>query len=420
MALTSQADILIETRRAAELLGATRMDRPEDIEVNPVNGRVYLVLTGNDKREEAQTDAANPRAKNSFGHILELMPPGADAQAPNHAADEFRWNVFLLAGDPSDTGAGARYHPETSKDGWLTTPDNIAFDSRGRMWIATDGANDNGFADGVWATDVDGPGRALTRHFLKVPRGGEMCGPCFTPDDTTLFVAVQHPGQEPGSTYDTPSTRWPDFDAAMPPRPAIVAITVQRQADRRVSANARWRAVRLIDRAPAPWCGHEPEYSAHRAAGRGAAAAPVLWLADGGFVFVIMTFASGLGFYNISVILSALTREQGFSVSLMSAATAVFFIVSGFAGMGISRLITRFDIRLTIITGAQLWRRARWCCWPIAQRFGRSLWFTRCSALVLPAAIWCPGATLISRWFERGRAKALSIASTGLSMGGCC
>lgn len=221
----SQADILIETRRAAELLGATRMDRPEDIEVNPVNGRVYLVLTGNDKREEAQTDAANPRARNSFGHILELMPPGADAQASNHAADEFNWNVFLLAGDPSDTGAGARYHPETSKDGWLTTPDNIAFDSRGRMWIATDGANDNGFADGVWATDVDGPGRALTRHFLNVPRGGEMCGPCFTPDDTTLFVAVQHPGQEPGSTYDTPSTRWPDFDAALPPRPAIVAIT---------------------------------------------------------------------------------------------------------------------------------------------------------------------------------------------------
>ena len=222
-----QADVLIETRRAAELLGATKMDRPEDIETNPVTGRVYLVLTSNDKREEAQKDAANPRAKNIFGHILELAPPVAGGETPDHAADEFRWDIFLLGGDPSDAGSGARYHPEISRDGWLTTPDNIAFDSRGRMWIATDGANDNGFADGVWASDVEGPGRALTRHFLHAPRGAELCGPCFTPDDATLFVAVQHPGQEPGSTFDAPSTRWPDFKDAIPPRPAIVAITAR-------------------------------------------------------------------------------------------------------------------------------------------------------------------------------------------------
>lgn len=136
-----------------------------------------------------------------------------------------------------------------------------------------------------------------------------------------------------------------------------------------------------------------------------------------GFVFVIMTFASGLGFYNISVILSALTREQGFSVSLMSAATAVFFSVSGFAGMGISRLITRFDIRLTIITGAILAAGSMvllaycteiWQVFIVYALFGVGF---ACSNMV-------PGATLISRWFERGRARALSIASTGLSMGG--
>lgn len=224
---TGQADVVIEARRAADLLAATRMDRPEDIEFNATNGRVYLVLSKNGAREEAQTDAANPRAHNAHGHILELTAPSAPGQAPDHAADEFSWTIFLLAGDPSRAAHGARYHPQTSAQGWLSTPDNLAFDRRGRMWIATDGAEDSGFSDGLWATDVDGAGRALTRHFLHVPRGAEMCGPAFTPDDTTLFVSVQHPGQEPGSTFETPSTRWPDFDDAMPPRPAVVAITAR-------------------------------------------------------------------------------------------------------------------------------------------------------------------------------------------------
>lgn len=223
----SQADVLIETRRAADLLGATKMDRPEDIETNPVNGRVYVVLTKNNKRSDAQKDAANPRAENLYGHILELVPPAVAGRGQDHGAAEFQWDIFLLAGDPANPAHGSRYHPQTSRHGWLTTPDNIAFDRKGRMWIATDGAEDYGFADGVWACDVEGPGRALTRHFLSGPRGAEICGPCFTPDSATFFAAIQHPGQEPGSTFEKPSTRWPDFTEDMPPRPAIVAITAK-------------------------------------------------------------------------------------------------------------------------------------------------------------------------------------------------
>ncbi len=214
-----QAGVLIETRRAATFAGATPMDRPEDVEANPVTGAVYVALTKNPFRRSYQADAANPRARNRAGHIIEMLPPGGN----DHAAETFTWNVFLMAGDPSDAAAGAMYHADVSANGWFANPDNLAFDPMGRMWIATDGAPDFDTADGLWTTEVEGPRRALTRYFFKCPVDAEMTGPCFTPDGETLFASVQHPGQ--GSDFANPSTRWPDFDPDMPPRPSVVAIT---------------------------------------------------------------------------------------------------------------------------------------------------------------------------------------------------
>jgi secreted PhoX family phosphatase len=223
----SQADVLIETRRAADLLGATPLDRPEDVEPNPVNGLVYVMLTNNKERTPEQTDAANPRPQNRHGHVIELVPPGEGKQR-NHAALAFQWRILLRGGNPAVQQDQASYHPATDEDGWLSCPDNCAFDPMGRLWISTDQGSaqvSQGIPDGIRACTVEGPERARTLLFYACPRGAEMCGPCFTPDGKTLFVAVQHPGEDKGSSFDAPSTRWPDFDDQTPPRPSVVAIT---------------------------------------------------------------------------------------------------------------------------------------------------------------------------------------------------
>ena len=221
----SQADVMIEARRAGDLVGATPMDRPEDVEAHPVTGRVYVLLTYNERRKPDEKNPANPRGPNRHGHIVEIVPPLVGGK-PDHTATECEWGFFLLGGDPKNPEHGARYAAPVSDTGWLAAPDNVAFDPRGRLWIATDGQDDiAGFADALYAAEVDGPARGVTRCFFTAPRGSEVCGPAFTPDGTTLFLAIQHPAEEKGSTYDTPSTRWPDFRPDMPPRPSLIAIT---------------------------------------------------------------------------------------------------------------------------------------------------------------------------------------------------
>jgi secreted PhoX family phosphatase len=229
----SQADVLIETRRAASVLGATPMDRPEDVEPNPATGRVYVMLTNNAKRQPGEVDAVNPRAANIWGHVLELAPPNGD-----HGAVTFGWDILVKAGNPADGAVAALWNPATSENGWFACPDNCAVDHRGRLWVSTDQGKGwsraSGSADGVWALETEGGGRGTGRMFFRVPVGAEMCGPRFTPDDRTLFVAVQHPATDgtedfPGfgraSTFEDPATRWPDFDPRMPPRPSVVVIT---------------------------------------------------------------------------------------------------------------------------------------------------------------------------------------------------
>ena len=126
---------------------------------------------------------ANPRGPNRYGHVLQLRPPGV-RRVPegtpyvpgDHAAPVALWDLFMLGGDPAN--------------GRPNSPDNAAFDPLGRFWIATDQGSyqmRNGFPDGLWAMETEGPQRGTGRLFYACPRGAEMCGPCFTPDGKTLY-----------------------------------------------------------------------------------------------------------------------------------------------------------------------------------------------------------------------------------------
>lgn len=214
----SQADVVIDARLAADLLGATKMDRPEDIEVNPINDKVYIVCTNNvDRGKEGKPgpDQANPRRDNQHGHIIELTEHGDD-----HAATTFKWELFLVCGDPDDE---ATYYAGFDKADVspISCPDNICFDAEGNLWIATDGQEKSaGRRDGFFAVPVSGPERGRLVQFMETVEGSEVCGPEFTPDGTTAFLAIQHPGE--GSTSASPSTAWPDGKGL--PRPSVIAI----------------------------------------------------------------------------------------------------------------------------------------------------------------------------------------------------
>jgi secreted PhoX family phosphatase len=215
----SLVDILLNPRAAADILGATKMDRPEDFETNPVNKKVYLVCTNNTRRATDDNDdinAANPRPENSTGHIIEMTEDGDD-----HAANTFKWEIFLLAGDPEDASTYFAGFPKDQVSP-IASPDNITFDTAGNIWISTDGlSNSLAGNDGLFATPVEGAERGYLRQFFSSVNGAEVSGPIFNPDSTALWTSIQHPGE--GGTIEEPVTMWPDGEGTA--RPTVVLIT---------------------------------------------------------------------------------------------------------------------------------------------------------------------------------------------------
>ena len=235
----SQAEVLIKTRFAADAAGGTKMDRPEDIETNPVNGKLYCAMTNNTNRgigANPAVNAPNPRTGNRHGHIIELEENQSDPTALN-----FTWEIFILCGDPAiqpvgspapTLGAEATYFGgfDPTKVSALSSPDNITFDRSGNLWIATDGQPTTfGMNDGIFAVPVKGKERGFLRQFFSGAPGAEVASLHFGNEDLSLFVSIQHPG-EPGtgpnsanSSFETPTSVWPDGHT--PPRPSVVVVT---------------------------------------------------------------------------------------------------------------------------------------------------------------------------------------------------
>lgn len=212
----SQGEVLAMTRLAADLLGATKMDRPEDFETNPLTGKVYLACTNNSRRTIDQIDLANPRPNKFAGHLIEITETDND-----HAATRFDWEISIFAGNPEESGAWYGGHEGVSP---FAAPDNITFDRLGNIWIATDGLPDNlPGNDGLFVAATEGEERGLSRQFFSTVPGAECSGSTFTPDNSALFVSVQHPGEE--GSLEEPRSLWPDGEVA--PRPSVVLITNQ-------------------------------------------------------------------------------------------------------------------------------------------------------------------------------------------------
>ncbi|GKY88956.1 PhoX family protein [Sinisalibacter aestuarii] len=207
----SLEEILVFARLAGSKVGATTMDRPEWISAHPARAEAYCALTNNSKRggDSMPVNAANPRETNDYGQIVRWQPAGGD-----HGATGFTWDLYVMAGNPAvyDNVYGGS---DNITDGnMFNSPDGMAFDSTGLLWIQTDGddSNEGDFAgQGNNQMLVGNPDTGEIARFLTAPNGAEVTGLCWSADRKTAFVGIQHPGGA-----------WPDGNGK--PRSSVIAV----------------------------------------------------------------------------------------------------------------------------------------------------------------------------------------------------
>lgn len=193
-----QAAVMIFAREAATQVGATTMDRPEWVAVHPNNKTVFCTLTNNKhrgKKDGQPVGGPNPRINNKYGQIVRWWPANED-----HAAAEFDWYLMVIAGNP-DVHSGNLYAGSSniSNENMFNSPDGLGFDDAGRLWILTDGkySNKDDFA-GMGNNQMlcADPESGEIRRFATGPIACEITGLTFSPDQRTMFVGVQHPGEK--------------------------------------------------------------------------------------------------------------------------------------------------------------------------------------------------------------------------------
>ncbi|MDQ0120384.1 secreted PhoX family phosphatase [Pseudarthrobacter defluvii] len=225
----SVEEVLVYTRLAADKVGPTKMDRCEDVQPSLHTGKVYVVCTNNSDRGTGTKEGAtevNPRTQNRDGHIVEITETG------DQTSTKFNWTLLMVCGDPAQGDVTYFSGYPADKVSPISCPDNVAFDSVGNLWISTDGAPSGiGYNDGLFKVTLDGAERGKVEQFLSVPRDAETCGPVIHDDERTVFVSVQHPGEE--GTFEAPHSFFPDYVPAgttpapgqvRAPRPSVVQV----------------------------------------------------------------------------------------------------------------------------------------------------------------------------------------------------
>jgi secreted PhoX family phosphatase len=209
--------ILVNTRGAADVVGGTRMDRPEWVAADPTHpGIVYCTLTNSNlaNRPDGSNDA-NPRANNPNGHIIRWVENGFDPTATS-----FTFDIFVLAGDPEDPVSQANaQRVATPGIPAFTDPDGLWFDGAGNLFIQTDGGQPSGLNNQMLVASTDGShaaGNVMIKRMLVGPIGCEVTGIAQSPDGTALFVNIQHPGEEASGSD------WPDKVGGLPRSSTVV------------------------------------------------------------------------------------------------------------------------------------------------------------------------------------------------------
>jgi secreted PhoX family phosphatase len=216
-------EVVIKARQAADLVGGTKMDRPEWVAIDERTRWVYCTLTNNSNRGAAGhpgVDAANPRANNTMGSIIRWKEDG------DFSGEAFEWNHLLLAGDPANTRPEAKGNIQGDI---FSGPDTVAFDARGLLWIGTDTSVGTPETARMGNNQLlaCNPATGEVRRFLVAPARAEVTGATWTPDGRTMFVNIQHPGsniRRDGTDSPRIYSNWPDFNPLGRPRSATLAV----------------------------------------------------------------------------------------------------------------------------------------------------------------------------------------------------